>query len=205
MNSRIAGAALAALTLVAAGTGRANTVNYGFVESLNVPTLDRGGVTVRGSANVTMYVFGGLGIAGGDSNRVDGINSPPEYVEFSFDAGAATDVSWTTGNASDGPDAGNVLGDATVEAWDKNGNYLGSGATSAGAALKELDIYFGDAEYSKFRLTSGVGDTFDVRSVTFTPVPEPATGAVLGAGMAFAVLRRRRLHLISRSVGREQR
>jgi hypothetical protein len=139
-----------------------------------------------------MYVFGGLGISGGDSNRVDGINSPPEYVEFSFDAGAATDVSWTTGNASDGPDSGNVLGDATVEAWDVNGTYLGSGATSAGAALKELDIYFGNVEFSKFRLTSGVGDTFDVRSVTFTPVPEPGTTAVVCGVVGLLGLRRRR-------------
>ena len=192
MKFNIAGGALALAFAAITSAAHADSVNYGFVETLNVTTLDRGGVTVSGSGNVTMYVFGGLGINGGISDRVDGLGTP-EWVQFSFNAGAATGVSWTTGNSSDGPDAGNVLGNATVEAWDKNGTYLGSGATSATSSIKELGIYFGsDTEFSRFRLTSGSGDSFDVRSVTFTPVPEPTTGVLVVGGVALALLRRSR-------------
>jgi hypothetical protein len=185
--------AASCMILILVTASRADTVNYSFVENYNMPTLDRGGVTVSGSANVTLGEFAGLGIATGFSQRVDGVNNNQEWVEFAFNAGSATGVSWTTGSASDGNDPGFVLGDATVEAWDEDGTYLGSGSTSAGSLIKELDIYFGfGQEYSRFRLTSALGDSFDIRSVTFTPIPEPAGAALFLLGSVLLLSRRSR-------------
>lgn len=182
---------MAVLTATVGGAAEAApiTVNYfGTGETLSVPSLDRGGITVTGSSNVTLQPLGALGIAGGENTRVDGFSNPPEYVEFTFNSGAATDVSWTIAAASAG--ANTLLGEATVEAWDHEGNYLGSGTTASTSVIKTLDIYFGEATiYSRFRMTSARFASFAVGSVTY--VPEPTAAALLLTPAALLLRRRR--------------
>lgn len=126
-------------------------------------TLHRYGLTVTGSDSVR--VQGWLGVVGGLSDsRTDGTS---EFLKFSVDAGAATDVSYFVTAA--GSVSGGTPGKARVEAFDRSGKSLGTDTTSS-TGLKDVSAMFDSIPISAFVVTSdSTGSHFGIGLVTYSP------------------------------------
>jgi len=91
-------------------------------QSFSTPSLDFGGVTVDGSADVFAFESNGLGITGGlFNNAVDGT----EWIRFSFNGGAAIDVSYFVA-ASGNTNGDGIAGERVLEAFGTDGGSLGT-------------------------------------------------------------------------------
>jgi len=167
------------------------TIDYRTLGTFDAPTVVQQGVTVSGSANVKVLEFNGLGIMGGSTdNRVD----TNEFIEFAFtQAGSATAISYNVTTIGDTDS--NVGGERTLEAFGIGGTSLGTASQSSfDTAVSSL---FGNQAIERFRLTSPGVDSFNVRSLTFTPaaapIPEPSTMLLFGSGLTgFAAWRYRK-------------
>lgn len=130
------------------------------------------GVTITGSGTVVDGDSGldgdSLGILGG-ADPLGPAVSPGETITFSFDSGAASGVSLDWLYLTDSADAGNQNGFidvGTLEAFNLNGNSLGTKTTGESFPYNVSELY-GGATISKFQLT-GI-DTIGISSLTFTP------------------------------------
>ena len=100
-------------------------------------TIDLGDFSVSGSADVILG-SGGLSIQGGTANlRIDG----EEYVSFSFDA-PVTQVAYVVSDVDD-YDGDTIAGEATVEAFDSNGQSLGTPTPVNGVGSKDVSATVG--------------------------------------------------------------
>ena len=108
-----------------------------------------------------MLNLNGIGVVGGVfSDTLDGA----EYLDFSFNAGCFTQVSYSV------PSAGNLngnatAGDAELEAFDCADLSLGTVAVS-GTVEHDVSALFPNQRISRFRVTAD-GDTQRIATVTY--------------------------------------
>lgn len=144
--------------------GQSVDVTYNDQGTFTMDTLKLGGVTVTGSATVNVLDLNGLGVVGGlSSNAVDGA----EWLRFAFDTGAAVDISYFVSGAGDG-DADNVIGEATIEAFDVAGTSLGTVPVN-GAVTQVVSGSFSDEPLSAFVVAAQDNDQFRISWVAYTP------------------------------------
>ncbi len=130
--------------------------------TFTTPTFTQSGVTISGSNSLQFLNLNGLGVTGGLDNTVV---DRGEFLTFQFEGGAASNVSYGLQFAGNG-NGDNTLGERKVEAFDINGNSLGSVTTSG--LDGNVSASFGDRLISGFRIQSIPGDNFRLNSVTFT-------------------------------------
>ena len=121
------------------------------------------GVTITGTGTVV------------DGNSYIGINdelvNTGETITFSFDSGAATDVSLLEFLGVNG-DYDGLLGEATIQAFGVGGNSLGTQNVDFislfdGPTVSQL---FGGVPISKLQMSGKDGDFFGIGQLSFTPV-----------------------------------
>jgi hypothetical protein len=188
----------AAATTAAAGLAApsapasAATINYSNLGTFQTPALDIGGVTVTGSADVNVLNLNGLGIVGG---FFDHSVEHEEVISFTFNDDPAEDVAVTLSARI----VGGIL-EADVTGYDADGLSLGTVSTSLFTSPGgDISARFGGVPLSRFDIeltqpdsSSSNGDLLRVFSLSFTPVPEPASAALLGATAGVLAFRRRR-------------
>jgi len=178
--------------LIAASDASAITVGYatdvpGYAppgqQELQLASLTLGGVTVTGSNTLNLLELNGMGVVGGFNFQVDDV----EWVEFHFDNGPAESVSIfdTLGNAADGH---------TVEIFDASNVSLGvfNFPNGGGGISGPLDVsaFVGNAPIGKFRFNS-VSGASEIAYLDYTPLPEPASIALITIVAASLTCRRR--------------
>jgi hypothetical protein len=144
------------------------TVNFDAIDNFRTPVFKQSGLTITGSADVTNDRVGlsGVGVFGGWRNDlIDG----SEIASFSFERGAATNVSYEVGlSAETGSSVNGIPAEATITAQGVRGNFLGIHRISG----REVNVsaLFNNEPISAFHIR-GNGDVsgFNVRSLTFTP------------------------------------
>jgi hypothetical protein len=166
----------------------ANTIDYRFVSGVDVQTasFDSAGVTVTGGPGlVFVNVSNGLSVIGGNNSSVN----PGEFLDFSFDAGLATAISFHVNSI--------LVTGANLQAFGPGGS-LGtqaiSVATGIGGGTTNVSSLFGNQLIKHFTLTATSGtDGYRLDTLTFTSVPEPSGFILLISGFAaIAALRIRR-------------
>jgi hypothetical protein len=119
--------------------------------TFQTPSLDVGGIVVTGSANINVLNLNGLGVVGGIfDDTIDG----SEFLEFSFSAGIALEVSYDVSSAGN-QDGDGTAGDAILEAFDVGGTSLGTVAVSGSGTL-DVSGMFGNVPLSAFKVTADV-------------------------------------------------
>ncbi len=114
-------------------------------------TIDLGDFSVSGSADVILG-SGGLSIQGGTANlRIDG----EEYVSFSFDA-PVTQVAYVVSDVDD-YDGDTIAGEATVEAFDSNGQSLGTPTPVNGVGSKDVSATVGGQRLQGLTIRASTG------------------------------------------------
>ncbi len=142
--------------------GAPATVTYDDQGTFQTPSLSLGGLTVTGSANVNLLNLNGIGIVGGQFDRdIDGT----EWIRFDVDAGVAIDVSYLVQIAGN-LDGDGLVGEATIEAFDRLGTSLGVLAVS-GSGPKDVSAMFGDEPISAFVVTAAV-DNHRIGNASYT-------------------------------------
>jgi Ca2+-binding RTX toxin-like protein len=147
------------------------TIDFSTTDDFFGPVYNIDGVTITGNGTVVDQVL------------TVGINDlfihTGDTITFSFDSGAATDVSYFV-NYVDSGDSDGVRGEATIEAFGVEGNSLGTqNVDSLGA--KNVSQLFGGVPISKFQVSGRDGDFLGIQSVSFTPV-EAGTQQYGGTG-----------------------
>ncbi|MCU0546205.1 MAG: right-handed parallel beta-helix repeat-containing protein [Oscillatoriaceae cyanobacterium Prado104] len=140
------------------------TLRFDNLGTFTVPSFTQSGVTISGSDTLRFFNSTGVGVTGGLSeNVVDG----NEFVTFRFEGGVASNVSYGLAFLSDSFRNGNgIIGEREIEAFDINGNSLGTIETSGGET--NVSTLFGDRLISGFQIKSISGDLLRLDSVTFT-------------------------------------
>jgi VCBS repeat-containing protein len=145
------------------------TIIFFNLPRFSTPIFQQDGVTITGSGNVvgggTDDLDGG-GRSGTDLGINDNFIDPGEFIEFSFDAGAASGVSYVFGGAGN-TDGDDLVGEGNLEAFDVNGNSLG--VLSSDARNGNISSLFGNQLISRFRLAQI--EELSIFSLIFTSVP----------------------------------
>lgn len=172
-------AAALALVCAAPSASMATTVDFFDLGDFQTPALALSGVTVTGSSTISVNQFNGLGIVGGLSDGdVDSTGNEWIHVDVGTVAGSLSYSFTTLGNGNPSSGTG---GDHTLEAFGQGGVSLGQ-VTLLGPAIVNVPTLFGGAPVEAFRLVPIDGDWFSLRTVSFTPVPEPTTALLIGVG-----------------------
>lgn len=188
------------MVLLACAWGRAAqavVVDYSAQATDNVISpFNLAGVSATGSGQLAIRNGAGLGVVGGASAFGPGI-SGSEFVQFTFDAGGATDVSLTTNFAFNFDQISSIL---TIEGLSIGGVSLGSVGVDIFASfpVSNVSSLFGNVPLSGFSIIGNGTEAGwgGVETISYTPlsvaVPEPGTLALFAIGIAgFAVSRRR--------------
>jgi len=123
------------------------------------PSIVESGITITGSNDV---VAGspGLGVEGGISDiTVDGF-SGIESITFTFDT-VFVNVRYDVVNS-----CGGTNGETTAEAFDSNGDSLGTVQISE-SGIKDVSNLFGNVPISKFTLTANPDICVTIKSITY--------------------------------------
>lgn len=155
------------------------------------------GVSATSSGQLAIQNGGGLGVVGGAASPFGPGISGSEFVQFTFDAGDATDVSFTTRFAFNFDHISSIL---TIEGLSIGGASLGSVGVDIFASFPVYNVssLFGNVPLSGFSIIgngteAGLGS---VGTISYTPlsvaVPEPGTLALFAIGIAGFVVSRRR-------------
>ena len=147
-------------------------VNYTTVPAFVIqPALDLGGVTVTGSDDISVAPHAGVAVSGGPNVLA---TDAGETIQFSFNGGAAIDVTYLNNNVGGFPGSGVGFGAAIVEGFDVGGASLG---TFEGCCFGTIDVStpFSNVPLSRFTATAIVPPTgqnsfFRTGSLTYTPV-----------------------------------
>jgi len=168
-------AALVPLLPIAIGVApaQATTAEFRDIGTFTTPRLVHEGVIVTGSADVSVREFNGLGIVSqfDFATLEDG-----ERAAFAFVSPAVEDVVVLLSFS-------NSISTVELEAFAIGGASLGT--ITIGPRLPvEIDVsgLFGEVLLESFALTSP-GAPLRVGSVTYTPVPEPASSLLLAGGL----------------------
>ena len=162
--TKVACTLLAALLVPAAAwpaSGTVVVIDFTTLGTFTTSALIQGNLSVQGSADVSVLNLNGIGVVGGVfSDTLDGA----EYLDFSFNAGCFTQVSYSV------PSAGNLngnatAGDAELEAFDCADLSLGTVAVS-GTVEHDVSALFPNQRISRFRVTAD-GDTQRIATVTY--------------------------------------
>lgn len=140
---------------------KARLVNFTALGSFEIPVLNEGGITVTGSNNISVWELNGLGIVGGVSDNFLDVN---EFIDFSFDVGAVTDVTYflvITSNTDDGA----LTATHSIEAFGIGGAALGKKIVESGGRHSVSSLY-GNQPMSRFRITM-LSDSTRVGSVEY--------------------------------------
>ncbi len=148
------------------------TVNYTAIPSFSIqPVLDFGGVTVTGSDDIAVAPNAGVAVSGGPTVLA---TDAGETIQFSFNGGAAINVTYNNNNVGGIPGSGVGFGAAIVEGFDVGGTSLG---TFVGCCFGIIDVStpFGNVPLSRFTATGivpvgGEPSFFRTGSLTYTPV-----------------------------------
>jgi hypothetical protein len=179
------------LVLVPVGAARADTVDYSQQGTFTQTTpLSVGGLTATPGTGQTLDIYAyGLGVEGGFSPiYIDESDS----VRFSFDAGAATGVSFSRSDVLQVSDAPMIL-----EGFDASGASLGTVGFHAIANLADppadppvnVSALFGGVPLSGFKISgNGSATGLTVWKVTFTPLPPDTTPPTITATASKSVL-----------------
>lgn len=154
------------------------TVDYFNIGALQTGSLDMGGITVTGSANINVQQDWGLGIVGG---ALDIFVDTNEYIQFDFNAGEATDVSYfavAAGNSN----GNQYSGERILEVFDTSGVSLGTVLQSFNSTFSVTSL-FGDVAISRFTLTSPGFDSFSIGSISYSAIPVPPAVWLFGSGL----------------------
>jgi hypothetical protein len=142
--------------------------NFGF-GTFHVPVFQDSGITIRSSADLTIFnqFDGELGVSGGiRDDTIDG----DEFIFVSFDRGVATDVSYDIFNAFDfGTSVNRFIPEASITAFDINGVSLGLQRVN-GRGTKNISALFGNQPISAFQVRANLDQSgFSIESITFNP------------------------------------
>ncbi|MDZ8104290.1 MAG: Ig-like domain-containing protein [Nostoc sp. DedQUE12a] len=127
--------------------------------SFSVPVYQANGVTITSSGGNLVSNGFSLGIN-------DSLVNTGETITFSFDSGAATDVSYFL-NIAFNNDDDNLLGEATIEAFGVDGNSLGTRLVDF-ILDKNVSQLFGGVPISKFQVSGKDSDSFGISFLSFT-------------------------------------
>ncbi|MFN6560314.1 MAG: Ig-like domain-containing protein [Nostoc sp. ChiSLP01] len=127
--------------------------------SFSVPVYQANGVTITSSGGNLVSNGFSLGIN-------DSLVNTGETITFSFDSGAATDVSYDV-NIAFNNDDDNLLGEATIEAFGVDGNSLGTRLVDF-LSDKNVSQLFGGVPISKFQVSGKDSDSFGISFLSFT-------------------------------------
>jgi hypothetical protein len=135
-----------------------DTVFYSNLGTFDTLSFDEGGVNVTGSGPIDVSQTQGLGIVGGFSaGFIDGT----EWISFSFDAGAANEVGYSTTQAGDLNGDG-LYGKVFVQAFAPDGRLLGVYPDLSNTDWTDVSAMFGDVPISAFDVIADVdGVTID--------------------------------------------
>ncbi len=142
--------------------------NFG-IGNFRVPTFQDSGITITGSADLTVFneFDGELGVSGGlRDDRIDG----SEFIFVSFDRGVATDVSYDVFSAFEFDESVNgIIAEARITAFDINGENLGFQRVS-GQGTQNISALFGNQPISAFQIEANFDRSgFSIESITFNP------------------------------------
>ena len=128
-------------------------------------------VTVTGSDDIWLADHAGVAVTGPPNA---GATDAGETIQFSFNGGAAINVSYYNNNVGGFPGSGVGYGAAIVEGFDVGGTSLG---TFVGCSFGTIDVStpFGNVPLSRFTATAivpvnGEGSFFRTGRLTYTPV-----------------------------------
>lgn len=197
--SSVASTAYAAPTTISLGGPSSPGINWGntHVFTSGALTVTAKGFTAANAATALYGKNGGAGETGlGLTNDPSGDNEiyyGKGYVQLDVSAlfGLVSSVSFTTNSTTDG-EQWSIFGSNTSASY--GGTALLSGTNQNSAFLPS----FGSYKYYDFVSTSASGGkNFLIASLTMTPVPEPATWAMMlvGFGGIGMTMRRRRVNL----------
>lgn len=138
------------------------TLNFSNNGTFSGSVYNIDGVTITGTGTVV------------DGNQFIGINdqfvNTGETITFSFDSGAATNVSLIESSGGNG-DGDRLFGEATIEAFGVDGKSLGTPHVDYFSLLStSVSQLFGEVPISKFQMSAKDGDYFGIGSLSFTPV-----------------------------------
>lgn len=173
-------------SLLLAGTASAATVSFSGSPTQSGASLTFGDVTVTGSDTVTNTYLNGLGI-------VNSVVDRGEWITLSFSE-AVTDVMLTFMVAGGGS-VGIPPGLRNLDVYGLGGSLLGS-VSQSGAGAFDISAIVGGSPLKYFTLTAGPTTTFRISQVSYelapAPIPLPASGLLLLAGLGgIAAMRRR--------------
>ncbi len=131
-------------------------------------------MTVTGSDDIAVAPHAGVAVSGGPNVLA---TDAGETIQFSFNSGAAIDVSYINNNVGGFPGSGVGFGAAIVEGFGVGGASLG---TFEGCCFGIIDVStpFGNVPLSRFTATGivpvgGEPSFFRTGSLTYTPVDPP--------------------------------
>lgn len=146
-------------------------------QRIEAESINLGGVTVTGSAEVYAVILNGLGVVGGS---FDSIVDENESIRFTFNDAPALNVGYTLGQVSN-TNGNSDLGERILEAFAPDGTSLGT--VDQSGFTGEVSAAFEGQAISGFSLTSPGYDSFRFQTVTYTSAPEvvplPAAGGML--------------------------
>jgi hypothetical protein len=168
-----------------AGGARGNQlidyINYKALGTLQVPSLDTGGVTVTGSGLLNVNDPQGLGIQGGLASNpyANGIVESAESITFRFDSAPAVGIAVTYGTWGTTENFTPAQGETLVTAFDNTGHSLGTVDLIPSAMPLGISSAFSDQPISSFVLqpkgSANNGAFFDITNLDYISVPEPVT------------------------------
>ncbi|NEQ25848.1 MAG: calcium-binding protein [Microcoleus sp. SIO2G3] len=142
------------------------TINFNTNGTFSGPIYNVDDVTITGSADV---VDGGFSLGINDQTLNRG-----ETIIFSFNSGAAIDVSYTLnsfGRTPGNTDGDDIDGEATLEAFGVGGVSLGTVEVVGTFAPINVSQLFGGVSISKFQVSAI--DFLGIESLSFTPNQPP--------------------------------